>query len=248
MKWAELTAPEVARAAAAGAVAVWPIGATEQHGGHLVTGFDLRAAEAVVDRAVAAAGVEVVVLPGLAIGASDHWLPLGATLSVQPTTLVAVIADVLRSIAAAGFAHAVLVNGHAGNVGPAITAVAGHTGTAASVVSYWTLVDGAELAARSAADDGGIGHAGELETSVARHLGGGLERGPVPADPGRSLATGPGSRGDVFLRSPRPLAEAPSGVYGDPRAATSELGEVVIEGAARALGAHLRALAQGEAR
>lgn len=247
MRWANATAPELRAAAAAGAIALWPIGATEQHGAHLATGMDLRAAAAVCERAVEQLqDARVVMLPGLALGASDHWLELGATLSLRPATLSAVIGDVARSVAACGLAHLVIVNGHAGNFGPGIAAAAASDPRiSVEFASYWALVDGAELADRCAVDDGGIGHAGEVETAIAMHLGDAVFRGPLPAVAGFPLGGGPGSRLAPFVRSPRPAAEASDGVYGDPRPARAELGAFVIESAAAALARHLEKIAAG---
>jgi creatinine amidohydrolase len=238
-RFAELTAPQVRSLAAEGAVALWPIGSTEQHGDHLVTGFDLASATAVCERAAAATSAPVVLLPGLALGSSDHWLPLGATLSLRPATLIAVLGDVIRSLADSGFDRVVIVNGHAGNAGAiaTVTGDAALTGIRIESVSYWTLVDAARLADACVADQGGIGHAGEVETSIALALGGGLlGPGGLPGEPGLALAPGaPGGPGGGLARAPRPLDEAPGGVYGDPTVARAELGALVLDQAATAL-------------
>jgi creatinine amidohydrolase len=245
-RFAASAAPEVRALAQQGAVALWPVGSTEQHGTHLVTGFDLASATAVCERAATAAQAQVVLLPGLAFGASDHWLDLGATLSLQPATLLAVVLDVIRSAERSGFRRLVAVNGHAGNVG-ALTAALGDTSSSeirAEVVSYWTLVDQRRLAEACLSDAGGVGHAGEVETSIALALDAGLavsER--LPAPPGRPLAPGEpcGPPAGGILRSPRPLAEAPGGVYGDPSQARAELGELIMAEASAALARHLDA-------
>jgi creatinine amidohydrolase len=247
-RWAEMAAPEVSGLAGIGAVALWPVGSTEQHGTHLVTGFDLASAQAVCDRAAAQATSAVIVLPGLPLGASDHWLPLGATLSLRPATLTGIVLDVARSLDAAGFEHLVIVNGHAGNVGPMLSAIAELSGgrPIVELVSYWMLLDDEAVAAASKADAGGVGHAGEFETSIGLYLGHGLvveERLPAPA--GIPLGDGiPGSGSSAFLRPPRPLEESPSGVYGDPRPARPEFGEFAVEGASRALAQHCDAIVE----
>lgn len=237
-------APELRALAADGAVTVWPVGSTEQHGSHLVTGFDLASACAICERAAETCDEPIVLLPGLALGASDHWLPLGATLSLRPATLLTVVLDVIRSLEQAGFARLVIVNGHAGNVG-VLTAALGDTQSSeisVEVISYWALVDTALLQARCHVDGGGIGHAGEIETSIALALGGGLAlQSRLPARPGRALRPGePGGPGTGVVRSPRPLEEAPDGVYGDPGPATAELGEFVVHEASSKLAQHLR--------
>ena len=235
-----LAAPEVRALAAAGAPALWAIGSTEQHGTHLVTGFDLASAQAVCDRAAERCPRDVALLPGLPFGSSDHWLPLGATWSLSPTTLVSLVSDVARSAAAAGFQRLTIVNGHAGNIGPAVTAVGGLVAdtTVVEFLSYWTLVDPERIKALSPSDDGGVGHAGEVETSIALYLGGLAVDERLPAPAGKELSEGPGSS-DPIIRAPRPLIEAPSGVYGNPTTATRELGELMIETAADRLASHL---------
>jgi len=233
--WADMTAPTVTAAAADGAVALWPVGATEQHGSHLATGFDLAAAQAVCDGVDRRLGAGVVLLPGLALGASDHWLPLGGTLSLRAETMAAVAADVLRSIEEAGFEHVVVVNGHHGNIGPLLTALgASRERVRVEAISYWLLVDQDELARRCVADDGGIGHAGEVETSIGLHLGGLVTGEPGPGAP---LGEGPGSSAHRFLRSPR-AQEIPGGVLGDPRSASAGFGAWLIDSASDALADH----------
>lgn len=235
-----LAAPEVRALAAAGAPALWAIGSTEQHGSHLVTGFDLAAAQAVCVRAAERAVRDVALLPGLPFGSSDHWLPLGATWSLQPETLIDVLRDVIRSAGAIGFPRLVIVNGHAGNIGPGVTAVGrpAESPCVPEFVSYWTLVDADAARALSPSDRGAVGHAGEVETAIALHLGDLAIDERLPAPAGRVLDGGPGTA-DPVVRAPRPLDEAPSGIYGDPSSATRELGELMIEQAADRLAAVL---------
>ena len=209
-----------ARRRRAGAVAVWPLGSTEQHGPHLVTAFDAASAAAVAEAAIARAEAATVCLPPLRFGASEHWLALGGTLSLRPATLVAVLEDVIRSVELAGFRALVLVNGHMGNVGPALAAL-GPRELRVELVSYWSLLDETELAGRMERDDGGVGHAGEFETALALHLGGLARDERIAAVRGTDLGDGPGSRSAAILRAPQPLAEAPDGVYGHPQAAGS---------------------------
>lgn len=148
------------------ALVVLPVGATEQHGPHLATGTDALLAATVAERAATLAAETaarpLVLAPALPFGASDHHLPFGGTLSLTPETLLAVLLDLLRSVAEDGGARVVLVNGHGGNVGvchAAAAAASTRHRLAVAHVDYW----------RFAADDpaGGVpGHAGEFETSL----------------------------------------------------------------------------------
>ena len=45
----------------------------------------------------------------------------------------------------------------------------------------------------------------------------------------------PGGPGGAVVRSPRPLVEAPSGVYGDPGPATAALGDLILAESSAAL-------------
>lgn len=75
MDWDTATLEEVGAAAAEGAIAVRPVGATEQYGPHLATGTDTTLAAAVSRAAAERTGD--VVLPALAYGCSlghtDYW-------------------------------------------------------------------------------------------------------------------------------------------------------------------------------
>ena len=75
---AELTRVE-AGALAPSAVALFPVGATEQHGPHLPTGTDAVVIEEIAQRAANRVGdrVPVVVTPTLPFGSSHHHLPFG---------------------------------------------------------------------------------------------------------------------------------------------------------------------------
>ncbi len=103
------------------AVVVLPVGATEQHGRHLATGTDALLAETTVRRATELAAPRsprpLIVAPTLAFGTSEHHLPFGATLSLRPETLLAVLLDLARSVSEGGGRRLILLNGHGGNCG-----------------------------------------------------------------------------------------------------------------------------------
>ncbi|WP_283134588.1 creatininase family protein [Rhizohabitans arisaemae] len=148
------------------ALVLIPVGATEQHGPHLPTSTDALIAETVAEGAAqAAAGRSartLIVAPVLAFGASDHHLAFGGTLSLSPGTLLAVLDDLLRSIAAQGGRRVVLINGHGGNTGVCHAAsAAGSTrhGLSVAHLDYWRL-------ASPEAQAPVPGHAGEYETSI----------------------------------------------------------------------------------
>lgn len=162
LRWAEVDR-ETLGAAMPEALIVLPVGAIEQHGRHLATGTDALLASTVAERAAAEAAGQasrtIVLAPGLPFGASNHHLPFGATLSLTAETLLAVLLDLLRSVATSGGRRLVLVNGHGGNVGvchAAAAAASSRHGIVVAHVNYWRML-GKDVAP---------GHAGELETSL----------------------------------------------------------------------------------
>ena len=97
--------------------AVFPIGATEQHGPHLGCGVDSSIAEKVCG--AAAAKTNVALLPtlpyGCSIGHSHRW---PGTIALQPKTLIDVVKDIGDWVYASGFRKLFLVNGHVTNFAP----------------------------------------------------------------------------------------------------------------------------------
>lgn len=149
------------------ALIVQPVGAIEQHGHHLAVGTDTLLLEAVLRPALeqAEGARDIVVAPTLGIGASDHHLFLGGTLSLTVTTLIAVLGDLARSVVAAGGRRWVVVNGHGGNRGPCATALARagtEHGLSTGYVDYWTLMPSDQ----GVQQDPVPGHAGMFETSL----------------------------------------------------------------------------------
>jgi creatinine amidohydrolase len=163
------------REVAPSALAVLPIGATEQHGPHLPAGTDAMHAEHVARGAAAriADRTPVVVAPTLAFGCSPHHLPFGATISLSTGTLSRVLHDIGSSLVAAGFRQLFVVNGHGGNhelIQLMARDLALEYPVSVGVGSWWAIAWDA-LVAAGACDDGRLpGHAGAFETSVVLAL------------------------------------------------------------------------------
>ena len=88
------------------------LGATEQHG-YLSLLTDVRIPLALADAASQSSGV--LIAPPINFGCSNYFLAYPGTLSLRVSTLIAVMEDVVRSAAGAGFRRILVLNGHGGN-------------------------------------------------------------------------------------------------------------------------------------
>ncbi len=212
-------------------VAVLPFGATEPHNLHMPYGTDNYQVEEIGRRACErayAAGAKVLLLPTMPFGVNTNHLevPGGLALSVTPTTLLALISDIVDSLEAHGVRKLVLLNGHGGNELKPLSRELHHRTSVFLCVCDWFRM----------ATDKYVGlfekpgeHADEIETSLGLAFFPDLMKTELAdngaAKPSRFEAI---NRGWVSITRPWHLVSENTGL-GDPAAATAEKGQRLME-------------------
>lgn len=237
--WAGRTAPEIREIAEQdGSVLVVPVGSVEQHGNHMPVATDTilvdavahHGAERVVDE------LPILVSPSVWSGYSPHHMPFGGTITLEYDDLLDVLEDIADSALDNGFDSLLLLNGHGGNASlvSSATSTIGtqHPEVEVLGVTYFQL-------AAAFIDDiretelGGMGHAGEFETSLMMHLR------PELVDEDRMEGTNmdePYPQGGKDLVAGGPLSVyrgfteySETGAIGDPTVSSAEKGERILE-------------------
>jgi creatinine amidohydrolase len=226
-------------------VAVLPFGATEPHNFHMPYGTDTLQVEEIGRRACGWAfrkGAKVLLLPAIPFGVNTNHLqiPGGLALSVRPTTLLAILSDLVDSLERQALRKLVLLNGHGGNeLKPLIRELHHRSSVFLCVCDWYRLASDryGELFERPGE------HADEVESSL------GLAFFPQLIHPERA---GKGAarksrfeaveRGWVSITRPWHLVSEDTGI-GDPAAATAEKGRRLMAILEERLGQFLYELA-----
>ena len=218
------TSPDFGARLAAGAVALLPFGAYEQHGPHLPLDTDTVMALGVARRL--AARLDALVLPAVGYGQTTDNDGFPGTISLSFDTVRAVLTDIATALHRHGARALVVVNGDFGNRAPLRIAAAetwARLGFPILILDYPGLEEAAAAVCTTPAAGFGLRHADEFETSVVLAL-----------DPGavvmtRAVAEYPAFPA-TFPAVQHGLSElSRSGVFGDPTAATAAKGAELLE-------------------
>lgn len=228
MRFAAMTAPELAALPRDATLIVAPIAACEQHGPHLPVFTDSILCEAVADGVERALPDRVLVLPVLWLGASEHHLPFGGTLTATLPTYETLLVELLRPLLADGFRRVLVLNGHGGNIDPLHVALrrldTEFPGSILAGAAYWEIAS-AELGALCRGPRKTMGHGCELETAMMLALRPELVRRDLIRD---DPDTTPPPLGSTFWA--RDFGRRTDhGAIGHPESADAETGRTMLE-------------------
>jgi creatinine amidohydrolase len=220
---AELTKDEFAAAMREGRWILLPFGTLEAHGPHLPISTDLLQAEHIC--VAVATRVHGLLAPPLPYGVCRTFRNFPGTISLTPTTLQAVVRDVITEYVRHGARKLALITGHAESaqmeamreaVLPLVNA------DPALIVVTIGPYDFLDPVRREAGLVGADGHAGSIETSGMLVVAEGLVRmDRIPK------VTRP--RLSKFRVLANPEREFPTGVRGDTSKVSRDLGERVMQ-------------------
>lgn len=232
----DLRGPEVSARITSSSIFIQPLGAIEQHGPHLPLNTDEVIATAVAEAATISAQnhLDIWLLPTLAYTKSNEhaWAP--GTVWLSPTTLLAVLDDLGRSIARTNARKLVFLNGHGGN--SALLNVANRELRLHHGLQTFTTHPSIppDQGGTSASHELGMGvHGGADETSLMLHLR------PDLVDMSKAVRRVPERIAtNKFVKFGGTVSFGwlsndffPEGHIGDPTSATADAGKVMFEGA-----------------
>ena len=130
MTWLEVEA----HLGAAGGI-ILPVGSTEQHGPMGLIGTDALCATTIAERA--AARCAAIVAPTLALTPAPFNTGFPGTISISVPLFRALAGEVIDGLAAQGFVHVYLLNGHGANLAPLREVIAARPGLRIRLMSWW---------------------------------------------------------------------------------------------------------------
>ena len=208
------------------------VGATEQHGPHLPLQTDARIGDEYAWRIAKKLG-NALQGPTIRVGCSHHHLAFPGTVSLQATTLKAIVKDYAESLLHHGFKNIIFIPSHGGNCDPLQNTIEelrktypehriiGYTDLLAFIDAQFKITEEEGLTR----DEGGA-HAGEIETSIVLAL----EPDLVMTDRYQAGYMGPLGENEVKTILERGMtALTRTGVLGDPTRSDPERGRLYLE-------------------
>ncbi len=226
-------------------LAILPWGATEAHNKHLPYGTDGLETGAMAIEAAGIAwsrGARVVVLPTVSLGVQNGQLDIPLCLHTRPTTQLAILRDIVATVARARIPKLVVVNGHGGNdFRTLIRELQPDTDVFLATINWYTCLD------RKPFFELLGDHGDEMETSLMLHLFPDLVRPLEEAGPGREKHFTVTALREGWAWAPRQWTRISEDTgVGDPRRATAAKGAAFFRAATERIAGFLVELARAE--
>jgi creatinine amidohydrolase len=236
---ADLSSPETQDLVPRIELVLLPVGAHEQHGPNIAVSTDTISADALCRAAAALVGPAVAVAPVVPWGVSWHHLRFAGTIALRPSTLIAVLEDVIGSLHAHGLRRFLVVNGHGGNTAAITTAIEQikhDTGVPliASVFGYALIAEQAKILLPAEAIGHGGGDEAALVMAVEPHRAKPTAFAP-PRPTGVQVETAALLRAYGGSLARRYDEVTHNGATGDATSASPKIGQQILDGAARRL-------------
>lgn len=224
-------------------LAVLPWGATEAHNTHLPYGTDALETTAVAEEAARLAwslGAKAVVLPTMALGVQSGQLDIPLCLHTRPSTQLAILRDVVDTVARAAIPRLVILNGHGGNdFRTLIRELQPQVSVFLCTINWYSCLD------RKPFFDQPGDHADEMETSLMLHLFPDLVRPLEEAGPGHEKRFAVEALRDGWAWAPRQWTRISDDTgVGDPSRATAAKGAVFFRAVTERIAGFLVELAR----
>ncbi|WP_096203295.1 creatininase family protein [Bacillus sp. FJAT-45350] len=244
----DMTWEEVERALETVEIAIIPIGAQEQHGPHMAESCDSVLATEMSNRLAERLFPHALVTPTINMGISPHHLNFPGTITLKPSTLQAILRDMIESLKHHGIKRFLLLNAHGGNQSTLSVASTTLSQELDVQVYFAKTTASAKEAMTRNIDSPLFGHSCEREVSEALYLAPHIVR--------RNLLT----KGDIqeegrwkMLRPGKPLQGfyayeemTRNGCIGDATKASEEIGKEIVEEALTRLSESVRLIIEQE--
>jgi len=235
-------------------VALIATGHTEQHAFHLPLNTDTLIIDAIARGVEAKLPDRILRLPTFPYGVSMHRRQFPGTVTIDPRAWEDFWVEIVGRLHEQGLRMAYLINGHGGNHSflVNVTKYCGERWPDMFVATSFLHTTTDELTQYRTSPIGGMGHAGELETSYILHLQPDLVRTDRIVDEVQFTAT-PNYymewiEGGALIANPPWTDDTISGAYGAGTQATAEKGRLWLEAAVNEKVGHVQEIIEQQRR
>lgn len=241
----EMTWHEVDEALDSVKMAIIPVGAHEQHGPHMNESCDAVLAAEMAKKLAEELYPQVLVTPTVNMGISPHHINFPGTITLQPSTLIAVLKDIVTSLKHHGIMKFLFLNAHGGNQSTLNVASTSLSQELDVECYYAKTTASAKEAMQQHIESPLYGHSCEREVSEALYLAphlvrnDRLEKGDIQYGKGRWEKLRPGNP----IQGPYMYEEMTvNGCIGDATKGSEEVGRKIVREAVEKMSDSLRHL------